>query len=83
MKSYFSKILFLSLILLSQIEKVHLIEDEDLKIEDEKKNPEIKKKKFNLEILNFKKTMMNLMTQIYLMSITIKCKIMNFKKKFP
>ena len=45
MKSYFSKILFLSLILLSQIEKVHLIEDEDLKIEDEKKNPEIKKKK--------------------------------------
>ena len=48
MKSYFSKILFLSLILLSQIEKVHLIDDEDLKIEDEKKNPEIKKKKFNL-----------------------------------
>ena len=48
MKSHFSKILFLSLILLSQIEKVHLIEDEDLKIEDEKKNPEIKKKKFNL-----------------------------------
>ena len=45
MKSHFSKILFLSLILLSQIEKVHLIEDEDLKIEDEKKNPEIKKKK--------------------------------------
>ena len=65
MKSHFSKILFLSFILLSQIEKVHLIDDEDLKIKDEKKNPEIKKKKFNLEILVFKKTLMNLMTQIY------------------